>query len=476
MFTKGRVADLPVWSKARWSSLIRTSIALCALGAACDNSGPTRPDDPPLLEVVVRTTGGDPDNSYQVIVGTDARTISGFTSTRFNVPHDVIAVQLLDVAPNCTVTGESERSVDMRATDTASVSFEIKCDATGFEIQVQTEGTDFPTAFAVTVDGQPLAQVGPNSSYTMTRLAPRTYQVTVQPPFPNCTAPPAATVDVANRIVKHLDFNLVCAAIDRPELIAYAVEVDAFNTIIEVVGPRGGNTSIVVAGARNPTWAPDGKTMAFESMYCDPYYSYWYGCILGISIVDPETKVSRQIAGGDVGNELAWSPTGDVIAISKVQGGRSEIYLMNLGGQSTKVNMPAVQHASGPAWSPNGDRIAFHCIIDTGKTDICIANRDGTGLVRLTNDAHLVGKPDWSPDGNDIVFARSQPGGSTEIAFIPSVGGDIVPLVPGFEPAWSRDGSTIVFSRSGGLFTVGRNGGEPVQLTRGNHHSAAWRK
>ena len=67
-----------------------------------------------------------------------------------------------------------------------------------------------------------------------------------------------------------------------------------------------------------------------------------------------------------------------------------------------------------PTWSPDGTRIAFHCTMGgvnpngTGDFEICVMNRDGTGLHRLTDTPGENTQPDWSPDGEWIVV-RVQP-------------------------------------------------------------------
>ena len=56
-----------------------------------------------------------------------------------------------------------------------------------------------------------------------------------------------------------------------------------------------------------------------------------------------------------------------------------------------------------PAWSPDGDRIAFMSIVDW-NWDIYVVNADGTEQTRLTDDPGLDSSPSWSPDGQKIAF------------------------------------------------------------------------
>jgi Tol biopolymer transport system component len=62
-----------------------------------------------------------------------------------------------------------------------------------------------------------------------------------------------------------------------------------------------------------------------------------------------------------------------------------------------------------PAWSPNGDLIAFTRFSEDDY-DIYTIRPDGTGLKRLTTtpgkDAHEI----WSPDGKQILFSSARLG------------------------------------------------------------------
>ncbi len=100
-----------------------------------------------------------------------------------------------------------------------------------------------------------------------------------------------------------------------------------------------------------------------------------------------------------------------------------------------------------PAWSPDGQRIAF-----VTRGDLWVADADGTHPGSLTNDAD---QPAWSPNGRRLAFERD---GS--IWTIRADGLDERRLATGAHPAWSPDGRRLAFDRDGEVITLRWYGGD----------------
>jgi Tol biopolymer transport system component len=84
----------------------------------------------------------------------------------------------------------------------------------------------------------------------------------------------------------------------------------------------------------------------------------------------------------------AWSSDGQRIAFS-----RNGIYVMNADGSSqTRLT----EFGEFPSWSPDGTRIAFSYV---GK--LYVVNADGSGLTHLANNSN---SPTWLPDGRHIAY------------------------------------------------------------------------
>jgi ABC-type sugar transport system substrate-binding protein len=174
-----------------------------------------------------------------------------------------------------------------------------------------------------------------------------------------------------------------------------------------------------------------------------------------------------------------------MIAFDSDRDGNREIYVMDPDGKNTVnlTNNPADDF--GPAWSPDGQEIAFVSNRENeqgGGQYIYIMNADGSDVRQLTtgnNSDH----PDWSHDGSAIVFS-SDANGNNEIYVIKADGG-VEPTnltnsdVQDTQPTWSPDGSKIAWlSGSDGnwdIFVMYADGSNIKQLTdNGKVTDVAW--
>jgi Tol biopolymer transport system component len=91
-------------------------------------------------------------------------------------------------------------------------------------------------------------------------------------------------------------------------------------------------------------------------------------------------------------------------------------------------------------WAPAGDRILF---VRGRKAhiDLCLVNRDGSGLRSLLSDAF---GPCWSGDGRSVYFSRTG-----RIERLDLATGSVVPVRSdrAMAPAVSREGGVLFFTR-----------------------------
>ncbi len=107
----------------------------------------------------------------------------------------------------------------------------------------------------------------------------------------------------------------------------------------------------------------------------------------------------------------AWSPDGQRIAFERRTGrlrfgewcsgcgnaARFEVWVMNADG--SEARLLARDASQEPSWSPDGRKIAFKGRqIGEGQSDIYVMNADGTGQRNLTRGAgRRESQPVWSP-------------------------------------------------------------------------------
>jgi Tol biopolymer transport system component len=151
----------------------------------------------------------------------------------------------------------------------------------------------------------------------------------------------------------------------------------------------------------------------------------------------------------------AWSPDGQKIAFAALDSDKnSEIYIMNANGSDpTQLTHNKWGDGASPrgncfsiTWSPDGQKIAFTSFDSSEDTSIYVMNADGSNQTRLTDPTKSDdGDPAWSPDGQKIAFD------SDGIYLMNADGSNQTRLtdptkIAGADPAWSPDGQKIAFS------------------------------
>lgn len=185
-----------------------------------------------------------------------------------------------------------------------------------------------------------------------------------------------------------------------------------------VMDADGGNvrqlTDTPEVSEHGAAWSPDGRHIAYSAQPRSPIGAdgtrqdrqpaqIW--------IIDADGSNARALTTGSSRNiSPAWSPDGSTIAFNSdrhakfdlnligTDEGDLEIYLMYRDGSNIRRLTEGAATAGYPAWSPDGQWIAFQM----DDHNVYVMNADGSNQRRLTAGSSV--RPAWSPDGKDIVF------------------------------------------------------------------------
>jgi TolB protein len=182
-----------------------------------------------------------------------------------------------------------------------------------------------------------------------------------------------------------------------------ACSLNDFRVDLYTVRPDGGDVRHLARepdGVFSPTWSPDGRSIAF------------LGNDDGLYLIDPDGRHRRRFEGM-FGSRLSWSPDGTRLAF-EIRGEApnwGDIGVVNVedGKRENLTHRPGDD--SGPAWSPDGRKIAFladlSCVwtgkcrpdwTGEGPREIWLMDADGGHLRQLTsNGAPGYGDPAWQP-------------------------------------------------------------------------------
>ena len=163
------------------------------------------------------------------------------------------------------------------------------------------------------------------------------------------------------------------------------------------------------------------------------------------------------------------------IAFSRLANGLAsapDIFLTNTDGTNVVNLTNAAGNDFGPAWSPDGSRLAYTCHQQPdgsvgGPQRICVRNADGTGFVVLSNTLARDFDPVWSRDGSQIAFATFLDGPSTlSIMNADGTGRFPIAIANASSPDFSPSGSTIVFQIDfASIWTFNRTTGTQLRLS-----------
>src|SRR5438128_2192609 len=184
----------------RWTLWAAAAVTLM-VAAACNDSQSPRPrallglPDVGTLAVTVTTSGSNTPSGYTVVVdGPAGRSVgANAVATCRGLPSGSHTARLSGVPANCSVSGDTPRTVSLIAGLVAATTFSVSCTApppqTGnLTVNTSTTGSNLdPDGYTATVDGGASQSVGTNGSVTFPGLSAGSHSVALSGVASNCS-------------------------------------------------------------------------------------------------------------------------------------------------------------------------------------------------------------------------------------------------------------------------------------------------
>ena len=171
----------------------------------------------------------------------------------------------------------------------------------------------------------------------------------------------------------------------------------------------------------------------------------------------------------------AWSPDGQWLAYVSFENKAAGVFVQRVRtGERRQVSARAGVNGA-PSFSPDGNRLALTLSGSSGNLDIYVLDLATQELTRITQDPAIDTEPAWSPDGQTLYFTSDRGGGAQIYAAPVQANARARRVTFGVpyaaRPRVSPDGTTLaVVTQEGGTFRVGAvdlASGTVTPLTRG---------
>ncbi len=207
-----------------------------------------------------------------------------------------------------------------------------------------------------------------------------------------------------------------------------------------------------------PAWSPDGKKIAY-TCYWEEKQDIW------VVEVDedgkPKAGAVNLTNSSSMDEHPSWSPDGKRIVFHSDREGKRQLFVIGADGANLRLlysheieiewetetgGEKELKECFKPAWSPDGERIAF-----IAENNIWLIDSEGKEEAQFVTSSGYNDYPAWSPDGSQLAFYSGniikliRADGSEERRLTGS--GGMRSDFPGWSnyPAWSPDGERIVF-------------------------------
>lgn len=191
--------------------------------------------------------------------------------------------------------------------------------------------------------------------------------------------------------------------------------------IRQVPGERAIRVSMASVDEAQPAWSPDGNWIAFVSarnrggrlgifLGSRPIETYVAGQDGDLFLMPALGGTARKLA--DDAYDPTWAPDGKRVAFRSIRDGAWRLYTVEIDSGTIGVISGVEPRALEPAWSPDGRWIAYvgGASAATGW-DIYVVSASGGTPIQLTHDrATIALSPSWAKDSRSITFSSNRAG------------------------------------------------------------------